>query len=109
MRVALLFRLTRWRTCVPAGPTPILSYHYTHDRVFTLAALTVSPKRQHLGLYHRFPPKNCQAVDVADFRQALLDNCAAMSGASGTGAPFTREPPLRRCAQLIPGCTGKSS
>jgi putative transposase len=37
-----------------------------------LAALTVSPTRQHLGLYIRFQPWNFQAIDVADFLRALL-------------------------------------
>ena len=37
-----------------------------------MAALTVSPKRQHLGLYIRFQPCNFQAIDVADFLRALL-------------------------------------
>jgi putative transposase len=37
-----------------------------------LAALTVSPKRHHLGLYLRWLPHNCKAVDVVDFRRALL-------------------------------------
>jgi putative transposase len=63
---------TRRRTWAPAGHTPIISYNYKHDRISTLAALTVSPKRQHLGLYLRFQPKNFQAVDVADFLRTLL-------------------------------------
>jgi putative transposase len=45
-------------------------YNYKHDRVSTLAALTVSPKRQHLGLYLRWQPRHFQAVDVADFLRA---------------------------------------
>jgi hypothetical protein len=63
---------TRRRTWAPAGHTPIISYNYKHDRISTLAALTVSPKRQPLGLYLRFQPKNFQAVDVADFLRVLL-------------------------------------
>lgn len=31
----------------------------------------MSPKRQHLGLYLRFQPKNFHGVDVADFLRAL--------------------------------------
>jgi hypothetical protein len=44
-----------------------MPYHDKHDRVSTLAALTVSPTRQHLGLYLRFQPRHFQALDVADF------------------------------------------
>jgi len=63
---------TRRRTWAPAGHTPIISSNYKPDRISTLAALTVSLQRQHLGLYLRFQPKNFQAVDVADFLRALL-------------------------------------
>jgi putative transposase len=37
-----------------------------------LAALTVSPKRQHLGLYTRFRAYNFKAGHVADFLRVLL-------------------------------------
>jgi putative transposase len=47
-------------------------YNYKHDRLSTLAALTVSPKRQHIGLYLRWQPHNFQAIDVAEFLRALL-------------------------------------
>jgi len=47
-------------------------YNYKHDRISTLAALTVSPQRQHLGLYIRWPLRTFQALDVADFLRALL-------------------------------------
>lgn len=63
---------TRRRTWAPRGHTPIVPYHQQPDRVSPLAALTVSPTRQHLGLYLRFQPRNCQARDVADFLRALL-------------------------------------
>ena len=63
---------TRRRTWAPAGHTPIVAYNYKHDRISALAALTVSPKRQHLGLFLRFQPQNFQAIHVADFLRALL-------------------------------------
>jgi putative transposase len=47
-------------------------YNYQHDRISALAALTVSPKRQHIGLYLRFQPRNFRAIDVAGFLRALL-------------------------------------
>lgn len=50
----------------------MIPYNYRHDRLSALAALTVSPKRQHLGLYLRFQPSNFQAVHVADFLRVLL-------------------------------------
>lgn len=63
---------TRRRTWAPEGHTPIIRYNYKHERLSVLAALTVSPKRQHMGLYVRFQPHNFKAVDVADFLRALL-------------------------------------
>jgi hypothetical protein len=63
---------TRRRTWAPTGHTPIITHNHKHDRISTLAALTVSPKRQHLSLYLRWQPRNCQAIAVADFLRALL-------------------------------------
>jgi transposase len=54
------------------GPTPILRYHDKHARLSALAALTLSPKRQHLGLSLRFQSRHCQAIAVADVLRALL-------------------------------------
>jgi transposase len=48
-----------------------MAYNSKRDRLSALAALTVSLKRQHLGLYLRFQPHNFQAIDVADFLRAL--------------------------------------
>jgi putative transposase len=53
------------------GQTPIIHDHYKHDRISALAALTVSPRRQHMGLYLHWQPRNFQAVDVADCLRAL--------------------------------------
>jgi hypothetical protein len=54
------------------GDTPIVPYNYKHDRISALVALTVSPKRRHMGLYLRFQPRNFQTIAVADFLRALL-------------------------------------
>lgn len=63
---------TRRRTWAPEGQTPLLSYSYKHDRISALAALTVSPKRQHLGLYVCYQPTNFTARHVATFLRGLL-------------------------------------
>jgi putative transposase len=55
----------------PWGP-PLFSYHYQHDRLSALAALTVSPKRQPRGLYLRFQPRHFQALAVAACLRARL-------------------------------------
>lgn len=51
-----------------------MAYNYKHDRVSALAPLTVSPKRQHMGLYIRWQPHNFQALDVVAFLRALLQH-----------------------------------
>lgn len=63
---------TRRRTWSPEGHTPTVPYSYKHDRISALAVLTVSPVRQHLGLYARFQQNNFKAVHVAPFLRQLL-------------------------------------
>ncbi len=63
---------TRRRPWAPVGQTPIIADKYRQDRLSTLGTLTVSPKRQHLGLYLRFQVGNFRAVQVAGFLRALL-------------------------------------
>jgi transposase len=63
---------TRRLTWAPKGQTPIIAYTYKHARISALAALTVSPKRQHLGLYTRFQPHKFKATPVVDLLRALL-------------------------------------
>jgi DDE superfamily endonuclease len=62
-------RRRRW---APRGPTAIVSDKYKPDRLAALAALTVSPKRQHLGLDSRVQPPTFKATPVADFLRARL-------------------------------------
>jgi hypothetical protein len=63
---------TRRRTWAPTGQSPISPSRSKHERLSALAALTVSPKRQPLGLYLRFPAQTFQAIDVAECRRARL-------------------------------------
>ena len=63
---------TRRRTWGPRGQTPIIRYSYRHDRISALAALSVSARRRHMGLYVRFQQANFKTPDVAKFLRALL-------------------------------------
>ena len=63
---------TRSRTWGPRGETPLVRFNYRHDRISALAALSVSVKRTHLGLYARFQQENFKAVDVSRFLRTLL-------------------------------------
>ena len=46
------------RTWAPRGQTPRLRHWARHDRVSVLSALSVSPLRQHLGLYYQWHHHN---------------------------------------------------
>ncbi len=50
----------------------MLCHHQRRDRLSTLAVLTVSPRRQQLGLYVRWQPTNSHAPEVVTFLRALL-------------------------------------
>ncbi len=63
---------TRRRTWAPVGQTPVIPYNYRHDRLSTLGTLTVSPKRQPLGLYLRFQAGSVKGGHVADCLRTLL-------------------------------------
>ena len=59
------------RTWAPRGQTPI---HYSwdrHDRLSTIAALTVSPQRRRLGLYFQIHGQNVTYQEVMAFLRLL--------------------------------------
>lgn len=62
------------RTWAPRGQTPRL-HHRTrsHQKVSTIGALTISPRRQRCGLYlHWHPDQNISAEHIVAFLQDLL-------------------------------------
>ncbi len=90
---------TRRRTWAPQGQTPIVRYSYRHDRISAIAALTVSARRHHMGLYVRFQQNNFKAPDVVNFLRMLLQHLRGnvvllWDGASIHKGPFVAE--LRR-------------
>jgi putative transposase len=61
------------RTWAVKGETPILKHHYKHEKVSVISALTVSPKRNYLGLYFKcLPGGNFDNVAVVEFLRYLL-------------------------------------
>ena len=60
------------RTWAPCGATPQLRHRYSHERISAISALTVSPRRQRLGLYCHFHFTNIGHVEVAVFLRLLL-------------------------------------
>jgi len=60
------------RTWGPVGQTPILPYHYRHDRVSAISGIAVSPQRFHCTLYCQLYRDNIQGEEVALFLRHLL-------------------------------------
>ena len=60
------------RTWAPKGAPPVHYHSYKRDKISTLGALTVSPKRRHLALYLRLHRKNSNGLEVKDFLRYLL-------------------------------------
>jgi hypothetical protein len=60
------------RTWSPVGQTPILPYHYRHDRVSAISGIAVSPKNFHCMLYCQLYEDNIQGEEVAMFLRHLL-------------------------------------
>lgn len=40
------------RTWAPRGETPQIRYRYKHDRLSVISGLSLSPRRQRVGLYY---------------------------------------------------------
>jgi transposase len=60
------------RTWAPRGQTPILWHRYRHDRISAISAVTVSFRRQHIGLYFHLHRENISQVEVVLFLLYLL-------------------------------------
>lgn len=60
------------RTWAPCGQTPVLRHWDRRDRVSAISAITVSPRRQRVGLYLHLYPDNLTNVEVATFLRDLL-------------------------------------
>jgi transposase len=60
------------RTWAPVGQTPILPYHYRHDRISAISGIAVSSKTFHCTLYCQLYEDNIQGEEVAFFLRHLL-------------------------------------
>jgi transposase len=61
------------RTFAPRGKTPIQKCWSRHDRISAISAITVSPRRNRLGLYFKLlgDNKNAKAEDIVDFLRLI--------------------------------------
>jgi transposase len=60
------------RTWAPCGQTPIVRHRYRHDRISAISSVTVSFRRQRVGLYLHFYRQNITQVEVVLFLRYLL-------------------------------------
>lgn len=60
------------RTWAPRAQTPVLRHSYRHDRLSVISGLTVSPRRQRLGLVYRIHPQNINGSRACAFLRQLL-------------------------------------
>ncbi len=60
------------RTWAPCGETPIVWHRYRHDRISAISAVTVSFRKQHIGLYFHLHQENISQAEVVIFLGYLL-------------------------------------
>jgi transposase len=60
------------RTWAPRGHTPRFYHPLRHDRISAISAISVSPKRKHLGLYYQLYDHNICQDDIVAFLRHLL-------------------------------------
>jgi transposase len=86
------------RTLAPRGQTPILKTKAGHrEKVSVVAALTISPRRYHLGLYWRtFPRGFVNAERSADFLYGLLRHLPGAVIVVWDGGPMHKGAPIEQ-------------
>lgn len=62
------------RTWAPKGQTPLHYHSYKRDKLSTIGALSVSPKRKHLALYLKLYERNVNGLDIKAFLRYLLQH-----------------------------------
>ena len=60
------------RTWAPRGQTPIHRHRYRRDKISVIAGISVSPRRQRLGLYYRLCLCNIGQLETCEFLRHLL-------------------------------------
>jgi transposase len=60
------------RTWAPVGRTPVLRHSYRRERLSVIGGLSVSPRRNRLGLYFQIYPWNVKAANVVQYLAELL-------------------------------------
>jgi transposase len=66
-----LLQPLRRRVWAPRGHAPRQAVWDRHDRLSVLAALTLAPRENRIGLHYQFFPHNIHATDVVQFLRQL--------------------------------------
>jgi transposase len=99
----LLSPLVR-RTLAPCGSTPILKVRAKQrEKVSITAALTISPRRQRLGLYWRtYPRQYVNSQRTAEFLRYLLRHLRGAVIVVWDGGSMHKGDPIREVLQNFP-------
>lgn len=92
------------RTLAPRGKPPILKTKAGHrEKVSVIAALTISPKRQQLGLYWRTYPRSfVNGERAAEFLRHLLQRLPGKMIVVWDGGPMHKGDHIRQLLQDFP-------
>jgi transposase len=89
------------RTWAPAGQTPLLRHWQRHDRLSVISGLSVSPRRQRLGLYFQLHDANMHAAEARSFLRELLRHLRGPVTVLWDGGTIHKGPLVRAlCAEF---------
>ena len=90
------------KTWAPRGQTPVHRHRYRHDRVSLISGVSVSPKRQRLGLYYAVHPHNIRHAQVCEFLRHLLRHLRAPLIVLWDNGRIHRGEPIRDLCRQLP-------
>ena len=90
------------RTWAPRGQTPRLRHWARHDRISVISGLSVSPLRQHLGLYYQWYHHNFHQAEICAFLSHLLRHLRGPVIVLWDRLRLHRLPPVHELCRRVP-------
>jgi len=90
------------KTWSPVGITPLLRHQFRNDRISVISGLSVSPRRERLGLYGMFFWDNIGQEEVCAFLREVLRQLRGHVIALLDNSNTHRGQPLAELRQLFP-------
>ena len=90
------------RTWAPRGHTPLLRHWHRRDRISVISGLSVSPVRQHLGLYYQWHHHNIRQAEVCAFLSHLLRHLRGPVIVLWDRLRLHRLPPVHELCRRVP-------